>query len=587
MPPRIEENILTGLFEGRTANALTTEATFWSLPTENGLVARYRSVFVPGKSTLVINGQERTFSDGAYVFDKNGKLEAVNAKQAAGGGITVRGGSPEAMGTDPFSRIPQGNMATLGYNEGPEPGTGRLYLDVPREQGHGFSFRYPGSSEAELAQRAEDAKAIVRVKDADGKIIEGFLTEGKGGVLPPRIDQLQNGVDLSPGEFVEVGRRVDGSAYLYRYRNYTPEQLDSATRQGTFRHPDNDIAKLTDLDGKPLNKESYPKVNVEPTVRGTTVESAQAKQPDVEKSEGTTGPTDAKASRVDASEPKAQTPPRAETSKVPDAPNAPAGSPTAKVAPPADGSAALKEGAAVKDGAALSESTAGIQEGAAGLGKLAKFVAPVALGTAPLVEGVGGAVEEYKQSGSALDAAGGGIKGAGKGVVDTFLPGAREGYSDIAGGGDRTMLDRALNAVSDASGTATAVGSAAVLAEGAGVLTIPATIPTGTATVLAGITNLGVNAAKGVLKATGLAGKDQDGGYIYEGARAIKHGIQYALSTGQKNESHEEQLLRQSTGGADKTVHPLHEAQEQKNFQPPKENAPDLRTQHPDHAHLR
>jgi hypothetical protein len=115
----------------------------------------------------------------------------------------------------------------------------------------------------------------------------------------------------------------------------------------------------------------------------------------------------------------------------------------------------------------------------------------------------------------------------------------------LISGGNRTGLDRFLNVANDATGTVTAVGAAATLVEGASVLTIPAMIPTVAGTVIAGIANLGVNAAKGVLKATGLVGKDQDGGYIYEGGKAAIYGIEKLVGASTAD-SHAENLLSRS-----------------------------------------
>ncbi len=152
------------------------------------------------------------------------------------------------------------------------------------------------------------------------------------------------------------------------------------------------------------------------------------------------------------------------------------------------------------------------------LGRLAKGVLPAALAALPVFDGIGGGYQSYKNGEGPLGVAAGTAEGLGKGAVETFLPGARNGYGDVTGG-DRTMVDRFLNAASDATGTATAVGTTAMVLEGAGVVTIPSMIPTGAATLVAGVSNLGINAAKGALKVTGLAGADQDGGYIYDGAR--------------------------------------------------------------------
>jgi hypothetical protein len=64
------------------------------------------------------------------------------------------------------------------------------------------------------------------------------------------------------------------------------------------------------------------------------------------------------------------------------------------------------------------------------------------------------------------------------------------------------------------------------------VLTIPATIPTGIATLAAGVSNLGIDAVKGLLKVTGYAGKDQDGGYLYSGGKAAINDVEHILGYG-------------------------------------------------------
>lgn len=521
MPTRIDESIFQGIFAPGESYRLTTPARIWRA---DGGAFQHPTVYVPGDRTLVLDGVEKHFPDGAYVYERSGKIEAVSAKEAATGGVTVNHSSPEPARVNPRSLEHEGNMATLNYYEGRVPGTGRLSLSVTRDQGYGFSFRYPASSAEELVARAERSGAIVKVKDASGDVIEGFFADGHGAVAPNRIGMLANGTDINPGQFVGINRGPGGRTSLYPYKSYSKEEMDEVTGRGQYRAPDNDITKLTDLNGKPLNQNSYPKVNVEPdkvVKTGAPAERADSPKPD------------GKAPKVDG---QPQTggaqanPPPAKTDGAPKAPDGKIQDIKAPEVPPG-------------------EAPVQASESAAGLGRLAKFIAPVALTVAPTVEGAMAGYDAYKKNGSELDIARETALGAGKGVVDTFAPGAADGYSDIVGGGKRTLLDRALNAASDASGTLTAAGSAALLAEGAGVITIPAMIPTAVGTVYAGLTNLGVNAAKGMLKATGLAGKDQDGGYLYEGAKMFKHGVENALGLGAKGESHEEALLRQSAGG--------------------------------------
>ncbi len=123
------------------------------------------------------------------------------------------------------------------------------------------------------------------------------------------------------------------------------------------------------------------------------------------------------------------------------------------------------------------------------------------------------AYEEWKKGGSNFDIA----TSAGKGFVDGIAPGASSGYSDVIGSGNRTYFDRFLNGLDHATGTAAAIGGAAIGIEALGVVTAPAAIPTAFATGIAVLGNVGVNVIKAGVKVTGYAGRDQDGGYIYEG----------------------------------------------------------------------
>jgi hypothetical protein len=93
--------------------------------------------------------------------------------------------------------------------------------------------------------------------------------------------------------------------------------------------------------------------------------------------------------------------------------------------------------------------------------------------------------------------------------------------------------------------------SAAIAGEAAGVITIPAIVPTAAATLISGVANLGINAAKGVLKVTGLAGKDQDGGYIYDGATAAIHRVEKLVGSSAAD-SHSDFLLKLSVQSSEK-----------------------------------
>jgi hypothetical protein len=151
------------------------------------------------------------------------------------------------------------------------------------------------------------------------------------------------------------------------------------------------------------------------------------------------------------------------------------------------------------------------------LGKIGKIAGPVALVAPTVIEAGADGIKAYKDGKGAGGIAGATALGAGKGVVDTFAPGARSGYSDVIGHRHLTVVDRALNALDHVSGTATAVGGAAMAGEAIGVVTLPAEIPTAIGTGIAGLANVGTNLVKAGLKVSGLAGQDQDGGYIYNG----------------------------------------------------------------------
>jgi len=168
------------------------------------------------------------------------------------------------------------------------------------------------------------------------------------------------------------------------------------------------------------------------------------------------------------------------------------------------------------------------------LSKAIKFTGPVGLAVVPLVEAINDGYEVSKHGGNALEIMGSSALGAGKGVVDTYLPSARSGYSDVFGKERVTGFDRFLNAANDGTGTATAVGATALAVEVAGIATIPAAIPTGFITAAAGLSNLGINVVKLGAKVSGIAGKDQDGGYIYDGAALAINGVEHLIGHSSK-----------------------------------------------------
>ncbi len=497
MPTNIDQSVLQGLFDGFPRSQLTTPVKFWDI-SEAGKVPTYPSVYVAGSTNLVIDGVARPFDDGAFVFMRDdGKLDAISAKSMASGGVTVDGGQINPSKVDSYTRRTSGNVATLKYSDEAADGIGRLSLTMPENKGYGFSFRYPAHTADDLLKIAEREGAIVQVKDAQGKTLDGFFSKGKGGILPENYTGMTLGRSLDEGQFVSIARRPDGSVSLYPYRNYTAAEIDRFTESGKYGAPGNDLANLRSIDGQPINAKNYPGVNVDLSGVKAPV------SPEIAPREGVTE-----------------------------------GVPSGK--PPAPTTEGVPSG---KAPVPRTEVTMAAESGSA-IGKVVRHLGPVALVAAPLYEGVSDGYQAYHKNAGGLEVAGGVLAGLGKGTVDTFLPGARDGYSDISGD-NRTGLDRFLNVANDATGTVATVGAAATLVEAAGVLTIPAVIPTAAGTVIAGIANLGVNAAKGVLKATGLAGKDQDGGYIYEGGKAAVYGIEKLVGAGTAD-SHADNSLRQS-----------------------------------------
>lgn len=143
---------------------------------------------------------------------------------------------------------------------------------------------------------------------------------------------------------------------------------------------------------------------------------------------------------------------------------------------------------------------------------------------------VGAGVEIYKSvkaGDDALTLTEKGAIGAVHGAVDTVVPGMRNGYDDVVGKKDLTWVDRTLNATHDASATtAVAASGATALGVETGPLDIvPAAVAGG-----AGVVNLGANLLKAGVKVTGLAGKDQDGGYVYDGVALAYAGLEKGAS---------------------------------------------------------
>lgn len=542
----IDESVFKGIFSAFQLDHLTTNVSYWH-ESENGEVASYPTVFVPGNNTLMIDGKEQNFARGAFVYEKNGQMEAIPADYANSGGITINGGRVVPSETDSSTLRTKGNIATLKYTPGQGAEPGQLSLTMPEGKGYGFAFRYPASTPEQLADAAKQQNAIVKVKDADGQTLEGFFTRGKGGILPAQYDAFTTGKSLDPGQFVAIKHRPDGSVYVRPYQNYTAKQLAQATHDGKYAPPSDNIANLKTLDGQPLKISDYPTVDVGASALNaqTTAEPTTQKGPEATQKgpEGTQKGPEAtqKGPEGTTRAPDGQAP-AAPDGQPPAGPKAPGGQPMATAGPKAVNANVPPE----------VDAPTPSPDAISALGKLAKYIAPVALTIMPAIEGASGGYEAFEKTGSTLDAAVGTGEGVLTGALDTFLPGAKNGYGDVIGNEKLTAVDRVLNAADDITGSATAIGSAAVVAEGAGVITIPATIPTAAVTVFAGISNLGVNVAKGALKATGLAGEDQDGGYLYNGAKAAINGVEHLFGSSAVD-AHSDNLLRQSAaaGGAD------------------------------------
>src|SRR5262249_49423517 len=101
----------------------------------------------------------------------------------------------------------------------------------------------------------------------------------------------------------------------------------------------------------------------------------------------------------------------------------------------------------------------GVEKG----GRFARFAAPAALAVAPIFEAATGAYEAHTAGEGTLGIAGAAGTGAAKGLIDTYLPGARDGYRDIWDG-NKTLGERILNLTGDTSGTGMAISSTALLA---------------------------------------------------------------------------------------------------------------------------
>lgn len=166
---------------------------------------------------------------------------------------------------------------------------------------------------------------------------------------------------------------------------------------------------------------------------------------------------------------------------------------------------------------ALSSAAENVPEVAAGASRLApvvKYGGAALMGAGVAVEAGTEGYHAYKDGKGAGAIAGAATVGALKGAVDTVAPGLRTGYDDVIGQKDMTRFDRMLNAAHDATGTVTMGATGVTMA---GVETGPFDLGPAAVAGVAGIANLGTNLLKAGVKVTGMAGKDQDGGYVYEG----------------------------------------------------------------------
>lgn len=493
MPPKsgpapatiITEDVLNKLFA--QPGKFTSQAKFWNdvnLPTRE-------SIFIDGNVKVQIGNQINHFSEGAIVSKDPVKgFYALPERSRWGGGVTAGGGPLEPMSKPFYSwDRPKGNFATLRAEEG------FLRLALPDGRA-GFSIAYPGHTPEQLVAAARQQKAIIELKDSAGDTIKGFFVRGrfgqdgigKGGVFPHEFDHYSNPHHSpKPGEFVtfreytnpkngEVSRTT-----LFKYQSYT--EAEAARGYG------NDIKQLKMPNGEKINLAKLPHLNVEMV----PVEPNYLRALELSK----------------ASEPKIASPRAVDTKIVTTEPIG-ARTPETKISIPK--AADTKIGPAELSGTSKNLNTVG------------KYLGPAFLAIGPVLQSGADAYETYKNNGDTGDIASSALLGAGKGAIDTFLPGARDGYASVIGNKKLTFLDRTLNALSDFSGTATAIGSTAMIAEAAGVVSLPAVIPTGIATGVAGLTNIGVNVVKAAVKASGLAGEDQDGGYVYDLSRLGGYG---------------------------------------------------------------
>lgn len=490
MPPKssgptpatiITEDVLNKLFA--QPGKFTSQAKFWNdvnLPTRE-------SIFIDGNVKVQIGNQISHFSEGAIVSKDPVKgFYALPERSRWGGGVTVGGGPLEPMSKPSYSwERPQGNFATLRADDG------FLRLALPDGRA-GFSINYPGHTPEQLVAAARQQKAIIELKDSAGDAIKGFFVRGqfgldgigKGGVFPNEFHHYSNPHHSpKPGEFVtfreytnpkngEVSRTT-----LFKYQAYTEAEAS--------RGYGNDIKQLKMPNGEKVNIAKLPYLNVE----RVPVDPNYLRALELSKAaEAKIAPARAVETKIVTTEPSSAT----------------------KISIPK--AADTKIGPVELSGTSKNLNTVG------------KYLGPAFLAIGPVVQSGADAYEAYKKNGDAGDIASSALLGVGKGAIDTFLPGARDGYSSVIGNKKLTLLDRTLNALSDLSGTATALGSTAMIAEATGVVSLPAVIPTGIATGVAGLTNIGVNVVKAAVKASGFAGDDQDGGYVYDLSRLGGYG---------------------------------------------------------------
>ena len=95
----IDDATLAKIFDASQADHVTTQAKYWIF--SDGIKTT-PTVFVPGENTIVLDGKPHVFKNGAFIYKADGKIGAVQASAADGGGITVDGGPVRPVNTTQF-----------------------------------------------------------------------------------------------------------------------------------------------------------------------------------------------------------------------------------------------------------------------------------------------------------------------------------------------------------------------------------------------------------------------------------------------------------------------------------------------------